>query len=400
MREPVYGEYQENPAKANWDRMDDHRSLFDTGDVMEELIYKPVKLAKATDKKTGKVSWTVQGGPHIRVVLKGATPFASEKQALKGDPRKDFYYTTPPFLDEKKAKLLMQQGLSREDAVREATKTPKPRVFRFARLFTFTSKMSCASFSIPAGPQNHGTCPASRPQAVEREGSYTEFHPPLADMAKYKGSETGNPATYVCDVCYAGKGNYALRANVSLTQMARLRWMTKTMRSESFARRMSEGIGSLFDREVEQVLLAKNISNRYFRIHDSGDFNTIEYYKAWRDVCDQFMGKKGLKGHPFVYFWAPTRQWVYKSFRDAFTEYYPPGPNFSLRPSGLFTNWPGTPMIPGIAAGTTSIEGDAPPPIKNCPAYDDENAEEKSCAGSRCRTCWSEPRKPVNYRTH
>jgi hypothetical protein len=57
-------------------------------------------------------------------------------------------------------------------------------------------------------------------------------------------------------------------------------------------------------------------------------------------------------------------------------------------------------MIPGIAAGTTSIEGNAPPHIKNCPAYDDENAEEKSCAGSRCRTCWSEPRKPVNYRTH
>jgi hypothetical protein len=372
-------DYQDNPANANWPRMWKLRGLFEEGDVLEELVYSRVSISKTVDPKTGKVGYSINGGPQIRVVNKDGG---------------DFYYKTDPYTDDKAVKRLMKEGVSREEAVERSTKVPKPRVFRFARLFTFTSKMSCASFSIPAGPAGptkHGTCPAATPEAVEGEGSYEEFHPPLSEMP--------GGAKYVCTLCYAGKAQYALRANVSLTQMARLEWLKKTLANGTFVRKMSEAIGSLLDPDVERLLLSRNVSNKYFRIHDSGDFTTPEYYKAWRDICDQFVGKRGLKGHPFIYFWAPTRQWVFEKFRRTF-ENYPPGPNFSLRPSGLFTELPMTPRVPGMAAGTTSIAGNAPSPIKDCPAYDDEDGAEKSCAGSRCRTCWSEPRKPVNYRTH
>ncbi len=320
MRDPVV--YEENPALANWGSLERNRAVFD-GDVSEEIEYERVTLGK-----TG-----YSGGPKIRILG-------------------DFHY---------------------------ATSGGVKRPFRNSSLFTWTSKMSCPSFSIPAGPvENGGTCPASKQASIEKEGSYERFSPPLSDMP------TGEK--FICSVCYAGKGRYLMYKSMSLGQVAKLRWVQKTLRSGTFARRMSEAIASLQDQDVERVLSAKLVSNRFFRIHDSGDFFSPDYYKAWVEICHTL---------PMVRFWAPTRQWVYAKWRELFSN-YPPPKNLSLRPSALFTSAP-PPRIAGMAEGSTSIDGRMDAPVWNCPAYE---SEEGSCAGAKCRVCWVSPQKPVNYLTH
>lgn len=316
-------EFQDNPQLANWGRLEKNRSVFD-GDVEEELEYEMVRL--------GATGYT--GGPKINI-------------------SGDFKYSTSG---------------------------GKQRPFRQTSLFTWTSKMSCPSFSIPAGPvENGGTCPASKQSSIEREGSYLEFSEPLDEIPQGQ--------KFICDVCYAGKGRYLMYKSMSLGQVAKLAWVRRTLRSGTFIRRMSEAIASLDDPSVEEVLARKLVSSQYFRIHDSGDFFSPEYYRAWVEVCHRL---------PSVKFWAPTRMWVYQKYRDLF-ENYPPPPNLSLRPSALFTSSP-PPSIRGLAGGSTSVDGRMSAPVWNCPAYEGE--EEKSCAAAGCRVCWTGRQKPVNYLTH
>jgi hypothetical protein len=316
-------EYEDNPSLANWERLEKNRSIFD-GDVSEEIAYERVSLGK-----TG-----YSGGPKIRILG-------------------DFQY---------------------------ATAGGVKRPFRNSSLFTWTSKMSCPSFSIPAGPvENGGTCPASKQSSIEKEGSYEKFSEPISEIPQGE--------KFICSVCYAGKGRYLMYKSMSLGQVAKLHWVQKTLRSGTFARRMAEAIASLQDDDVERVLAQQAVSNRFFRIHDSGDFFSPEYYKAWVEVCHSL---------PMVRFWAPTRQWVYAKWRELFSNYPPPA-NLSLRPSALFTS-AAPPQIRGMAAGSTSVNGRMESPVWNCPAY--EGDEEHSCAAAGCRVCWSAPKKPVNYLTH
>ena len=330
-------DFQDNPQLANWKRLKENREIWD-GNVSEEIGFERPTVAKGKD---GQVS--INGGPFIRI-----SP--------------SFEYRTA-------------EG--------------KIKAFSKATLFTWTSKMSCPSFSIPAGPKNsEGTCIAARRESITSEGSYEEYHPSLDSMSEGQ--------KFICDLCYAGKGRYLMYKSMSIGQMAKLAWVNKTLTSGTFARRMSEALASLVDEDVERVLAAKNVSNRFFRIHDAGDFFSPEYYRGWRDVCDQFTGKMGRKGHPLIYFWAPTRIWVYEKYRRLF-ENYPPPPNLALRPSALFTSAP-PPQVDNLAEGSTSIDGRMPAPVWNCPAY--EGAEEVSCAAVKCRVCWTRKEKPVNYLTH
>lgn len=315
--------YEENPQVANWGSLKKNRDVFE-GDVSEEIGYERIALGK-----TG-----YSGGPKIRILG-------------------DFRYKTAEGVD---------------------------RPFRNSSLFTWTSKMSCPSFSLPAGPMEQGgTCPASKASSIEREGSYEKFTPSISRIPEGQ--------MFICDTCYAGKGRYLLYKSMSLGQVAKFRWVQKTLRSGTFVRRMTEAIASLLHADIERVLAAKLVSNRFFRIHDSGDFFSPEYYKGWVEVCHNL---------PQVKFWAPSRQWVYAKWRELFSNYPPPG-NLSLRPSALFTSAP-PPAIPGMAAGSTSIDGRMDAPVWNCPAYEGDG--DHSCAAAGCRVCWSAPRKPVNYLTH
>ena len=326
-------EFQDNPQLANWPQLKKNRDIFD-GAVDPDVLYKPVRLGK-----TG-----YSGGPYIEV-------------------SGDFHYMTSGGWDAKK----------------KVERPPQRRAFKTTTLFTWTSKMSCPSFSLPAGPvASGGTCPASKATAIQKEGTYLKFSPSIERIP--------DGQLFICDTCYAGKGRYLMYKSMSLGQMARLSWTTQAVRSGTFARKISEAISSLQDPGVEEVLAQRAVSNKYFRIHDSGDFFSPDYYKAWVEVCHSL---------PAIHFWAPTRQWVYSMWREVFSN-YPPPKNLSLRPSALFTSSP-PPQIQGIAAGSTSVDGRMAAPVWNCPAYE---SEEGSCAGAGCRVCWDGQRKPVNYLTH
>lgn len=339
-------DYQDNPGLAKWDTMERNRNLFD-GDVEPSLRFERVRIAEKKDPKTGASSFSFSGGPALTVL---------------GADGGDFRYKTA------------------EGAL-------KP--IRKVSLFTFTSKMSCPSFSIPAGPTKHGTCPASKPASIDAEGSYTEFSPPLSSMPAGE--------KFICDLCYAGKNNYLMYKTISIGQMAKRRWIERTMRDGTFVEKMTEAIQMLLDQRIEDVLKAHAISNRFFRIHDSGDFFSPAYYEAWAEVCRNFQGKlPGARDQgPLIYFWAPTRMWVYEKWRELFRS-SPPPVNLALRPSALFTSAP-PPSIPGLAEGSTSVAGEMPAPVWNCPAYE---TDEGSCAGAKCRVCWTRKKSGVNYLTH
>lgn len=342
---PRHEAYLENPGLAHWDTMEKKRALFD-GIVEPKINFRRVSASESVDKKTGRVTYNFSGGPYVKVMSRDGGRFM---------------YTTA-----------------------EGQRKP----FGNVSLFTFTSKMSCASFSIPAGPTKNGTCPASRPENIERDGSYQQYHPAMSEMP--------HGQIFICDVCYAGKNRYLQYASMSLGQMAKRQWVLDTMEDGSFADRMTEALEMLLDPRIEDFLKSRLVSNRFFRIHDSGDFMKASYYEAWVEVCSRFLGKMGKTDKPLIYFWAPTRMWVYEAFQKLFRDVKPP-PNLALRPSALFTSAP-PPMIPGLAAGSTSIEGKFGGDVWDCPAY--EGAEVASCAGTRCRRCWTMKKQGVNYRTH
>lgn len=305
-------------------------------------------------------------------------------------------------------------------------------------LFTFTTKMSAASFSLPAGPVSiespedinavkrnepslfkneetlqgskqwdsldpvsaggirrkiYGTCPAAVARSVERL-DYQKFHEPMSSAA------------YICDSCYAGKGNYRY-PNMAIKQIALLAWVEKTLDEGTFVEQMTAAVKSLQTTETIEILAAKQVTPFFFRIHDAGDFYSEDYYLAWCDVMDRC---------PEVRFWAPTRMWVFPKFRNIFQERLPE--NLALRPSALTIDALPPRDLPGqltpepvnletvqnpppstnpIATGTM-VNSPAVNPAKEgiwpCPAY--QATGDHSCAnaprpdgsGIGCRTCW------------
>lgn len=304
-----------------------------------------------------------------------------------------------------------------------------------ATLFTWTSKMSCASFSIPAGPINkHGSCPAAVESAVVKAGAYQDFHDPIENRKRLawelggkREAEVGRAALmarnnpdptgqYICNLCYAGKGNYIVYKTVSLNQMAHFKWAWMTLQMDTnggeidlgevskhepstisrmvarsvFVEEMTLALEFIQDPDIKAVLLRKLVSTEYFRIHDGGDFFHPWYFLAWAEVCRRL---------PDIQFWAPTRVWAYKNWQELFSGISIPE-NLALRPSGLVVSMM-PPEVPSLDAGTTSFPDGVQPPngIKDCPAYKSDDGEH-SCARANCRTCWDEKDKEVSYRTH
>jgi hypothetical protein len=266
-------------------------------------------------------------------------------------------------------------------------------------IFTFTSKMSCASFSLPAGPPGfNGSCPAAQRSVVEHT-DYEAFHETMPPASSSK---------YICDVCYAGKGGYAIYPSIILKQMATHVWTRSAIQSGAFADMMEWAIRSLFRPDARKVMDAKQVNPHFFRIHDAGDFDTPEYFNAWVEVARRFM----RADHPEVFFWAPTRVWVFKKWQKIFADTRIPD-NLTVRPSGLIVHQHPPRDVPGIDAGTMStdelsafegrqrrganwrtFEGLR---IWECPAY---TGLKKSCASEKCRVCWVRPEIEVNYFTH
>jgi hypothetical protein len=333
--------YGENPIASQWKTLGGMRREVKS---IGEYVQTEVRYATPS---FNKAKGTIEGGPYFRIrERKAGVPWA-----------------------------YMSAGSEKEQ------KPPRPIPKHKSSIFTWTIKMSCPSFSVSAGPGEYeGQCPAS----VEKHTVG------LFDGAREFGTQTHRAdkgQTYICDICYAGKNNYLRYRSTVVSQVSRYYWTVNALKTGQFADLLTEGIEMLFNPKVEQVLRMKLVSNKYFRIHDAADFWTEQYFVEWLRICHRFRNR--------VMFWAPTRMWVFPKWREVFKRNIPS--NLALRPSALFVGAP-PPVIPGMAAGTTSVDGDIPATL-NCPAYESEEGD-KSCVQARCRTCWTRPNEAVNYKTH
>lgn len=320
----------------HWGTLSKYRSHLKPSDI-GDIRVESVRLTRRTDRKTGAVTIGPEGGGRIDVTRHLQFPWSA---------------------------VGIKNGLS---------------------LFTWTSKMACPSFSLPAGPPAaRGTCPASVKKDVIADGSYRQFHP-------------GLNGSYVCETCYAGKNNYLQYKNISIGQMARYFWTVRALKRGTFVVDMTRAISALSsDRKYRDLLASINVSTDYFRIHDSGEFFDPEYYLAWCDVADNL---------PDVKFWAPTRLWVFSDWRDQFL-LNPPPRNFALRPSSLSVG-ARPPKIPGMDPGS-GVHGDpGSASVFECPAFEEtDDPLAGTCTTSvgidgrkPCRECWRK-RNAVSYLEH
>lgn len=295
--------------------------------------------------------------------------------------------------------------------------TYKGRPFNHTVALTMTSKMSAFSFSLPSlHPDFLGACPA---QNVILQGDYIEKYR-INDFSQHGPKTRTRPQDFICSGCYAAGGFYSM-PNVVLAQMGRFHYVRYTLESKGWkalAKEIDRAIKVAYGRPRFKTQEAA----KYFRIHDSGDFFTLDYLRAWLEVCRRNSG---------ITFWAPVRVWTQPGFLDLLAE--APG-NLMVRPSALQFEDP-APLIEPLALGSTSSKDNV---MRSgladweCPAYA-YGAEHKakygedakpSCGqafqfvpandraalakmtrtairkGDSCRVCWDHPDVSVSYRKH
>ncbi len=322
------------------------------------------------------------------------------------------------------------------------------------QLLSWTSKMGCWSWSLPAG---HGTIGGACPGAAAGQSTSdakvrdNQGRVVLRVLNKYPSPDvrTGRTgpveridlAAAICQTCYATGANYKYSDNIA---RGYLRWvwmewaLSKPARgnfSNLFVQTMVAAIagandalgGTLHTRGKKRGQVkdlpepARWRKNRWFRIHDAGDFPTIAEFEAWMEIAAYFRPGNSNGVQP-VSFWAPTRMWAMGDKWIELVKRAEALGNFIVRPSAYSLN-EHAPQIPGWAAGTTvyapavaneAEEGLAPQYYDwDCRAYQAKNGP--SCRGAiapavqdgvlvpgevGCRACWVFPNLRVNYRAH
>lgn len=137
----------------------------------------------------------------------------------------------------------------------------------------------------------------------------------------------------------------------------------------------------------------------YFRLHDSGDYWSMPYIAAWREIADR---------NPDITFWSPSRVWAVRSLREAVNVYNTPVRNLIIRPSAYHINEP-PPSVDelgtGWSAGSCAFKDTKKPSQESrlgpndpyqwdCQAYQTDN-DKVTCRGAMapdgqkgCRACW------------
>lgn len=293
-------------------------------------------------------------------------------------------------------------------------------------LFTDTSKMGAPSYSLPVGPPSYGgSCPGSF-------GGMTTAAPAMFKQQravvlkvlndtnpKMRSAIPGanyDPAYSVCQNCYVSKGNHALYYGNNLRIVTRFAWTRAAVESGQFAPSIIEALKHV-QFAAEPAALA-HLHQRYFRIHDAGDFYSEKYLAAWHEIAKAYDGQTA--GQPRTVFWAPTRIWVTPKGNE-WVKRINGGANFLdnlvIRPSGYIINAPGPDFEIGRATGYASpttvdtkphveavLTGKAPPSFDwLCPAQEFGGSclESPNPDGSRgCRVCWVHPQLRTSYKLH
>lgn len=222
-------------------------------------------------------------------------------------------------------------------------------------LLTYTSTMSCWSFSLPAG--KHGACPFMDASGEDK----------------------------ICAGCYAQINRYNM-PNVLEAQHVRFNWLRLRLNNQ-------KGRDEIV--RVFNEALRADVTNGYFRVHDSGDFFSKNYTEVWYEIC---------KANPHIVFWFPTR--VYSRLGKTVPADWQQVliqlstlPNVSVRASALSYNEIPPSKINTVfrTEGTTVLTGDT---RLNGVAICAKSEHGGSCESNNCRTCWDSRDTPVAYLIH
>jgi hypothetical protein len=142
-------------------------------------------------------------------------------------------------------------------------------------------------------------------------------------------------------------------ANVKDSLQQRYGWTLKQLQQGTFIQAM-----------VSAILESKE---SYFRIHDSGDFFSVEYVNSWRAIAQAL---------PHVRFWAPTRSHLIGGPMLDALRALAALPNVSVRPSAASFEGD-VPEVAGLSAGTSASAR-----MHTCRKPEQEN----KCMD--CRICW------------
>lgn len=299
-------------------------------------------------------------------------------------------------------------------------------MYKGASFFSNTSKMSCPSWSVPAGPPIiGGSCPGAGPmletperqrrasiQQIERqialgiESGRLDMSEPMKVRGRRlpsAGADPGEPKQFVCDICYAGKANYG-NASTQAWQILRFEWFKRWERTDpdELVRQLVLAINHMreylltyhpkskknpLDRAGRKVSTKHEVWGQvdpnFFRIYDSGDYHSVTAVRVWNEVA---------KRVPEVLFWAPTRMWWSEKFRREMAK---APKNLAIRPSALHTEDP-PPKVKGLAGGSGVSSDDS---TWLCPVY---TGQARTCWKARrpkgksldpggkehCRVCW------------
>ena len=182
------------------------------------------------------------------------------------------------------------------------------------------------------------------------------------------GSKLRSKVGTICAKCYAMKGNY-LFPSVRNGLINRLRSLDISPRA-LWIDAMALLVGHYTDP-----------NDAYFRIHDSGDFQSLEHILRWVEIARRLPG---------IQFWAPTKEYaMMRKARSALTGDWPA--NFIVRLSAPMngTQAPKRWRTDGSLHSTVDAgTGQA------CPAPKQGNA----CKD--CRSCWNPSIQAIDYHVH
>ena len=201
---------------------------------------------------------------------------------------------------------------------------------------TYTTKMPCPSFALPAGKE----CPT--------------------------GSKLLDVIGSVCRSCYARKGYYTYPA-AKLLRRTNLHETKQALRSASARQYWVKTLAGMILQEKAE----------WFRWHDSGDLLAAEHLLMIMEVCDQTPGVKH---------WLPTREYAFVA--KALKARACPK-NLNIRLSSHMVGKTLDSRLPTSSVGSGFG--------RKCPAtYDPKH--EGSCGD--CRACWSKTVRNVDYKRH
>ena len=180
------------------------------------------------------------------------------------------------------------------------------------------------------------------------------------------GAKLAKVAGSVCSACYAMRGNY-LYSNVQQGLKSRL----DALDDPQWVAGMVKLIGHYTDP-----------NDPYFRIHDSGDMQSVDHILQWVEVAQAL---------PWVKFWAPTRERaMVKAARATMGDRWPD--NLVIR---LSASMVGKVTDSDLPTSSVDVKDQMfADKASQCPAPTQGN----ECG--TCRACWDPNVARVNYHKH